>query len=253
MMRTIVVREVWFEILKAVRMPAYAVPTLAFPLVFYVIFGLVLGGGRPTGGTTMATYMLATYGTFGVIGAALFGCGVSVAVERGQGWLILKRASPMPPLAYLVAKLAMAVLFAVLVVLTLGAVGATIGRVELAPQAWAGLAIALVAGALPACAFGLAIGYLAGPNSAVPIVNLIYLPVAFLSGLWLPIHILPRAVQAIAVWMPPYHHAQLALAAVGADRGGPLWAHVAVLAGATGLGVAAAWIGYLRDEGRTHG
>jgi ABC-2 type transport system permease protein len=252
-MLTIVAMETRFELLKAARMPAFAIPTLAFPLVFYVIFGLVLGAGRSAGGTTMATYMLATYGTFGVIGAALFGCGVSVAVERGQGWLLLKRASPMPPVAYLAAKLATALVFAALVVVLMGGVAAALGHVQLTARAWIGLTAALVAGALPACAFGLAIGYLAGPNSAVPLVNLVYLPVAFLSGLWLPIHVLPRAVQAIAVWMPPYHHAQLALAAVGADRGGPMWAHIAVLAGATGLGVAAAWIGYLRDEGRTHG
>ena len=46
-----------------------------------------------------------------LIMAALFGFGVGVAVERGQGWLLLKRATPMPPLAYLLAKMATAVAF----------------------------------------------------------------------------------------------------------------------------------------------
>ena len=201
----------------------------------------------------MSTYLLATYGTFGVMGAALFGCGVSVAVERGQGWLLLKRATPMPPLAYLAAKLSMSLLFGVFVVVLLGTAGVLAGGVRLTPGSWALLAAALVAGALPSCAFGLAVGYLAGPNSAVPIVNLVYLPVAVTSGLWMPIEVLPRAVQSVAVWLPPYHHAQLALSVFGADRGGDVWGHLAALAGATGLGVVAAWIGYLRDEGRTHG
>ena len=48
---------------------------------------------RVTAAAVVATYLLATYATFGVIGAALFGFGVGVAVERGQGWMLLKRAS----------------------------------------------------------------------------------------------------------------------------------------------------------------
>ena len=70
--------EIKYEFLKALRMPAYALPTLGFPLVFYVFFGLVFGRGTGAG-VHMATYLLATYGCFGVIGASLFGFGVTVA------------------------------------------------------------------------------------------------------------------------------------------------------------------------------
>ena len=49
--------------------------------------------------------MLATYGAFGVIGAALFGFGVSVAVERGQGWMRLSGSRRCPRLAWFVAKI----------------------------------------------------------------------------------------------------------------------------------------------------
>src|SRR5688500_3022950 len=90
--------EAKYELLKVARMPGFAIPSIAFPVMFYSLFGLVFGG-RGLGGINMATYLVATYGAFGVIGAALFGFGVGVAVERGQGWLVLKRASPMPPLA----------------------------------------------------------------------------------------------------------------------------------------------------------
>jgi len=80
----------------------------------------------------------------------------------------------------------------------------------------------LVIGALPFCALGLAIGYVAGPNSAPAIVNVIYLPMSFASGLWIPIEYLPKFLQKIAPMLPPYHFAQLALAMIGVGKGSPL-------------------------------
>ena len=68
------------------------------------------------GRSTSPTYLLATYGAFGVMNVALFGFGVGVAIERGQGWMLFKRATPMPPFAYFFGKLAMALLFAVVMV-----------------------------------------------------------------------------------------------------------------------------------------
>ena len=209
-----------YELLKLVRLPAYIVPTLAFPVLFYLLFGVIFGRAT-AGGVSMSTYLVATYGAFGVLGAALFGFGVNVATERGQGWLLLKRATPMPPVVAFAAKLVMAVVFGAAIVVLLAIAAVTVGGVRLPPATWLRLGAALVAGAVPASALGLALGFIAGPNSAVPIVNLIYLPLAFGSGLWLPVEILPRLLQRIAMFLPPYHHAQLALAAIGADRGGP--------------------------------
>ena len=62
---------------------------------------LVLNGQEAAGnGTHYATYLIATFGTFGVMGASLFGTAAGLASERGLGWLQVKRASPMPPFAY---------------------------------------------------------------------------------------------------------------------------------------------------------
>src|SRR5688500_19647361 len=90
--------EAWQEFLKLIRLPIFAATTIALPLLFYVIFGITFAGEQ-AGGVGMTTYMLATYGAFGVIGVALFGLGVSVEVERGQGWMRLKRDAPMLQLA----------------------------------------------------------------------------------------------------------------------------------------------------------
>ena len=245
--------EAKYEFLKQVRMPAYALPAITFPVMFYLLFGIMFGGARSAGPTTVATYMLATYGAFGVIGSALFGFGVGVAVERGQGWMTLKRATPMPPLAYFIAKLAMAATFAGIIVALLSLTGVLFGSVRLPSAAWARLFGTLLLGAVPFCAIGLALGYFAGPNSSPAIVNLIYLPLSFASGLWIPIEMLPATIKNAAPWLPPYHLAQLALSAIGAGRGGATWAHALALAGFTLVGLGVALIGYRRGEDKTWG
>ncbi len=241
-----------FEFTKLVRLPTYVLSTLAIPLMFYTFFGLMFGHER-IGHVTQSTYLLATYGTFGVMAATLFGFGVSVAIERGQGWLLVKRASPMPPFAYFFAKIATSVAFAATVVVLLFALGAAFGGVRLAPHVWLELGGALVLGALPMCALGLAIGSLAGPNSAPGIVNMVYLPMSFLSGLWIPISMLPAPVQHIAPWLPAYHLGQLALGTLGAGDGGAAWVHVVALLAFASIGIAAAAFGFRRDEGKLYG
>jgi ABC-2 type transport system permease protein len=244
--------EAWQEFLKLIRLPIFAVTTIALPLMFYVIFGITFAGEQ-AGGVGMTTYMLVTYGAFGVIGAALFGFGVSVAVERGQGWMRLKRVAPMPPLAYFVAKVVMSLAVAMIIVLAMFTLGALVGGVRLDPQQWVAVGLALVAGALPFSAMGLAFGYLVGPNSAPAVLNLVWLPMAFASGLWIPMSQLPDVVQSVAVALPPYHFVQLALGTIGASEGGSPVVHAAALLGFTLLFlVVAAW-GFRRDEGRTYG
>ena len=147
----------------------------------------------------------------------------------------------------------MALIFSLLVVVGLFALGSGVFGVRLPPPTWAALLGTLLAGALPFCALGLALGTLAGPNSAAAVVNLVYLPMVFVSGLWIPVEQLPASVQRLAPALPPYHYAQLALGTMGAGRGGAAWGHVLALAGFTALFLVVAVWAYRRDEGRTYG
>ena len=156
----IYVRESGFELLRLLRTPAFALPTLAFPLVFYVLFALLIPG--QWSGYQKSVYMLATYCVFGVIGPALFGFGVGLALERQNGWLALKQIAPMPAGAYLTARIVTCLVFALLVVLLLSAAAVAFGGVALlvlyyaVPQTYIGrgvLAISLVIGFIAICAF----------------------------------------------------------------------------------------------------
>lgn len=225
------VQEAKCEALRMLREPAFCLPVIGFPVLFYLLFGVVLDKG--TGGASH--YLLATYGAFGVIGAGLFGFGVSIAVDREKGLLRLKRALPVPPGAMLLAKMAMAMLFAAIISLVLAVIATTVAGVVLEPSQWARLFAINVLGVLPFCAIGLFVGSVVGGSAAPALLNMLYLPMAFLSGLWLPLTMLPDILSTIAPIWPAYHLGQLALKVVGFDAGKPLWMHVAVLAGITAL------------------
>jgi ABC-2 type transport system permease protein len=250
----IYLKEIKYEFLTRLRLRAYSLATIGFPVMFYVLFGLVLNPkDAAIGSTHFATYLIATYGTFGVMGASLFGTAGGLAAERGLGWLQVKRASPMPPFAYFTAKVAIAMVFSAIVVLLLFALGVTLGGVQLSAGTASQLLGTLILGSLPFCALGLAIGYFCGPNSAVAIINLIYLPLSFCSGLWVPLTLLPKMLQKFAHLLPPYHLSELALGAVGGGQHESNWIHWEVLVGFALICLGAARIGFQRDEGKMYG
>ena len=225
------VGEMRFEFVKSLRTPAFAVPTLFFPIMFYLLFGIFLGSMR--GNNAMSQYTFATYGVFGAMGPGLFGFGVSLAIEREQGLLLLKQALPQPPGAYLLARAAMAMLFVAIISLLLTIMAVMVGHVPLSVSQGVSLFAINVLGALPFCAIGMFLGSVVSGAASPAIVNLIFLPMAFLSGLWLPLQFMPQFLQDIAPIWPAYHLAQMALATVGAPSVGSFAGHIAVLAGTT--------------------
>lgn len=225
------VQEARAEVLRYLRLPGFLLPTMLFPSVFYLMFGIFLARQNSP---DAARYLLASYGTFGVMAPGLFGFGVSLAIDREHGLLTLKRALPMPPGAYLVGKMCMALIMASVVTTIMLCLAIFGAHVQLGAGNIAQFFVTEVLGVLAFCSLGLLLGTLAKGQSAPGMVNLIYLPMAFLSGLWFPLSIMPKFLQAIAPVWPAYHLDQLALSAIGMGQGGEL-GHVAVLVGFTAV------------------
>jgi len=220
--------EVGAEILKAMRAPEFILPTLLFPVAFYLLFGIVLAGD-----SNNASYLLATYGVFAVMGPAIFGFGVAVATERTMGWLSLKRAAPAPPFAYIFAKIITTVLFASLAVALIYIVAGFAGGVELRRGVWALLLLTHILACIPFILIGLLIGFVFKANGAVAFANLAFMGLAVLGGLWIPVTVFPDLMQVIAKWLPSYHLGEIALKVSGAQGERSLGPHLAVVANMT--------------------
>jgi ABC-2 type transport system permease protein len=238
-------KETRYEFLRMLRLKVFSLSVVGFPVMFYLLFGTL------NSHTEYARYLLASYSCFGMVGASLFGLGAGIAMERMQGWLELKQASPMPRFAYLAAKTISCASFAMVIVCLLTLIGITLGGVHITVVEFLKLAGITLAGAIPFASMGLLLSFLMPPTAGPGIINLIYLPMSFASGLWMPIQILPRWMQRIAPALPTYHYGQLALNIFGyAQMGTSMSTHWEALVGFTCLMLGAAWLIFTRSEAK---
>jgi ABC-2 type transport system permease protein len=207
------------EFRKLWRVPAFSATSLALPVMFYGFFGIKDSHGHIQPGVEVGSYFLASMGAYAVSNVMVFSFGIGVANERGQKLDLLMRAAPIPPAVYLAAKVLNALLFGVLTLVVLIAFAKLTHSTGLGAGTLASLAVRLLLGSLPFIAIGFFFGYLAGPNSAVAVVNLVYLPTAFASGIFVPANQLPDWISNISPYLPLYRYADLAWQAVGYRTG----------------------------------
>lgn len=224
--------EAKYESLRMLRAPAFSGPFLVIPVALYSFFVSLTAPGTGDANANTAAYLFTGFSVFAVMGPALFGFGMSVALEREQGLLRLKRALPMPPMAYLAAKMLMAMFFGLLTSLMLIAAAVLLSPLALEPWRFAAIAAINVIGTLPFCAIGLFIGARVSGRAAPAFVNLVYLPLIYLSGLFLP---LPAGIRFVALFSPAFHLNQLALDVAGVGAILSTAMHIAALAGVTVL------------------
>lgn len=236
-------REALTEIRRSLRLPQFLLPTVLTPAAFYALFTLAIA---KVSSPAAAAATLAGYGVFAATGPALFGFGAGVAMEREQGLIELKRVSPMPASAYVLAKLA-ATLVTTGIALTLIYALALVAGVRLEPAIWLALVALHLASAIPFALIGFGLGMRMSGKGAVAAANALFLGSAVLGGLWVPTQMLPTWMRAAGEAMPSYHLGQLARALLGVETIGSLVTH-AVVAGAMTLAAAVwAWTGWRRS------
>jgi len=200
------------ELLRALRLPAFLIPFLLLPVLIYVLFGVLMSASEVRTHPGLPNVLFVGYAVFALMGPAVFGMGCSLAMERSIGLMQLKRAMPVPPGAYLGAKLLMCVAFATMATALIGAVAAVAGHLTLTPLHLLALSAVLVAGTLPFCAMGLLIGAYVSGSAAPGFANLVYLPMLYLSGLLFP---LPKVLERWEGLWPSFHLGQVARYAAG--------------------------------------
>ena len=240
-------KESRYEFVKLIRTRSFSLATIGFPVMFYVLFGIA-NRHAYDGSVHLAKYMLAGYACFGLIGAALFGIGVGLSSDLAAGWLELKRASPMPVSAYLFAKCSSAVAFGIIIVSILTIIGISFGDVHLSASELVKMLGITIAGSISFASMGLLIALLVPASAAPGIINIIYLPMSFLSGLWMPLKYMPHWLQSIAPLLPTYHLSQLMLHIFGYADAMSLATHWNALIGFTFVILGLSWLTFHRKE-----
>ena len=247
------VRQSYAEFVKLFRVPAFSTTSIVLPAMFYAFIGLgqakVRMGPGPNA-VTFGEYFLASMALYGVANVMVLGFGISLANERGQKQDVLMQSTPLPPYVYFAAKTLSALVIAFMALVVLSVLAYAAGGANLSAAQWATLYVRSMLCSIPFVGLGFALGYLAGPNSAPAVTNLIYLPTAFASGLFFPLQLLPKFLQDIAPYLPLYRGAQLVWDAVGAPTSGTVATNWLYMAGFTVAFFALAFWAYRRDQGK---
>jgi ABC-2 type transport system permease protein len=196
------------------RMPGFVLISMLLPVMFFVFFGLPNVGHRGAGAFNLGAFILGSLGAYAVSNVVVYNIGIGVANQRGRKLDLLQRATPLPPSIAVLANVVAGLLLSVLSLLALFVV-AGLGGVHMPVGTWLALMGWLLLGCLPMLGLGLAIGYGAGPNMAPALTSLVYLPMAFASGIFIPLAQLPGFIQTVGHYLPLYHYGQLAWITVG--------------------------------------
>jgi ABC-2 type transport system permease protein len=154
----------------------------------------------------------------------------------------------MPAPAYLFAKCASAAAFGLIIVSLLIAIGTAFGGVRLSPIEIVKMLGLTIVGSISFASMGLLLAQIVPANAAPGIVNLIYLPMSFLSGLWMPIRFMPHWLQGIAPILPTYHLSQLMLGVFGYADTISRTTHWNALIGFSLIMLGLAWLVFHRKE-----
>jgi ABC-2 type transport system permease protein len=246
-------KQTWAEFIKLFRVPAFSTTSIVLPSMFYAFIGLGQAKQPLAPGlhVTFGAYFLASMALYGVANVMVLGFGISLANERGQKQDLLMQSTPLPAVVFFIAKALSALAIAIIALLVLCAFAAIAGGVTLSASQWLTLTTRAMLCSIPFIGLGFALGYLASPNSAPAVTNLIYLPTAFASGLFFPLHFLPQFLQNVAPYLPLYRGAQLVWDSVGAPvEGGSISTDWLYMAGFTVAFFALALWACRRDQGR---
>ena len=172
-----------------------------FPVLLLVLIGSVYGD-EPIEGVDASTFLLIGLLGYGVAANAFAGLAITLVVRREAGLLKRVRGTPLSPATYLAA-----VIGSTVVVIALQVVAQLVLGVYLLDADWPErpfhFAFAILTGAAAFAALGIAITTIvrtAEGSSAV--VNAIYLPMAFISGVFFSTEEMPAFLQAIAEVLP---------------------------------------------------
>ena len=240
------------EMIKFWRVPAFAFFSLGLPLIIFTFFGLrdATQTISRDSAITVGTYVMASMAAYTVGNVMVFSFGMALAIERGQKQDLLLRASPLPPVIYLLAKVINAILFALVALIVLFVFAHFAASVSLGPQTWVTLTARLLLGSIPFIGLGFGFGYLVSPNAAPAVINFVYLPVAFASGIFIPVNQLPDFIRSLAPYLPLNPFVQLGWNAIGVSTDRAVSTDVLyLLAYAVGFFALAVWA-YRRDQTR---
>jgi ABC-2 type transport system permease protein len=216
---TVLVHQLRAEQLVFWRSREAAVFIFIFPPLLFLLLGSVYEGtieGHPA-----ADVLLAGMLGYGAANTAFAGLTIQLVIRRESGVLKRLRATPLPRWAYLTAVLLSTLAIFALQTALMLALGRFLFDAQL-PERWLSLALAVLLGVAAFAGIGVgAAALIRSAEGSSAVVNVILLPMAFLSGSFGPTDDYPEVLQAIGDVLPLKYFVDIVSAVYLDDE--PLW------------------------------
>lgn len=238
--RAIVFEQAKLAIKVALRTPRAIIFTVAFPIVFLVLFNSIFINGGDESATLPNDLKLSAqaYFTAGIVAYAVAlstftTLAVSLTTQRENGQLKRYRGTPMPPWTFIAAQIVRATTQALAMAALLLLIGAVAYGVPIPGSTFPAFVFYVVIGTATMCSLGIALSsFTPNADAASTIAPFTVVMLSFFSGVWIPVEQLPQWLETVGKIFPLYHLAlglQTALAP-GASGSGLTGENVLVLA-----------------------
>jgi ABC-2 type transport system permease protein len=178
---------------------------VGFPLLLLIIFGSIHSFKKPQkdfGGATALDIYVPVLIVFSIAMLALSALPMVLAGYREKGILRRLKTTPTGPVRLLTAQLAVNVAVIVVTVIVILVVARTAYGVAL-PEQFAGFVLAVLLASAALLAVGLFVAATAGSGRAAQAIGtILFFPMMFFAGLWVPIAQMPRILRYISHGTP---------------------------------------------------
>lgn len=244
------IRYVALETVRQLRNVKAMVFTFAIPVVMLLVFGAAYGSqlDHTTGlrYLTVTTLQMASYGAM----MAALSQAFAIVNERSIGWNRQLRVTPLSGWGFMVSKVIAALAFAAVSVAITITVSVVALHASLDAGHWLAAASGIWLGVVPFALIAVLIGQFAKPSFAQPLFMVVFMGLAILGGLWVPLSIMPEWMGSVAHLLPSYWLNRIGQMGAGATGTAGVTEPALVLAAWTlVLAVVIAWR-YRRDAAR---
>ena len=189
------------------RTPAAAFFTLALPVIFLVLFSVIFGD-QEWSGYSFAQFFAPAMAVFAAVSSSFSNLAIGVSYARDQGVLKRVRGTPLPAWVYMAGRIGSGVWFAVLSVTVMFLLGWAFFGFRMVWSNLGTAALVFVVGIATFSALGLAVcASLKNADSSPAAANGVFLPMAFVSGIFIPLDDAPRWLVILGDVFPLKHFA----------------------------------------------
>ncbi len=214
------------------RTPAAAFFTLIFPFVLLLLFNVIFGGGEVRG-YPFVQFFAPAMAVFAAVTSAFTNLAIGVSFAREEGVLKRVRGTPLAPWIYMAGRIGAGVWAAILSVASMFLAGWVFFGLQMAWDSFGVIVLVFVVGMATFSVLGLAVcSSVKNAESSPAIANAVLLPMAFISGIFIPLDDAPDWLIILGDIFPLKHFVEPFGEAFNPLHQGAVlgWEHLGVMA-----------------------